>query len=74
MSGSVTPARRGRSEVDEEEDDYDTPTNSDTQPANANKRARLSNGRNRNHEAGGPDSEVYMSIDTLTHLKSTDFL
>lgn len=58
MSGSVTPARRGRSEVDEEEDDYDTPTNSGTEPTNANKRARLSNGRNRNQEAASPYSEV----------------
>jgi hypothetical protein len=60
MSGSVTPARRRRDEeYDEEDEEEDVSVDGEsTQPGNANKRMRMSNGRDRNHEEAKSGSEV----------------
>ena len=60
MSASVTPARRRREdESDEEEEEEDVSVDGEsTQQGHRNKRARMSNGRDRGHEEGESGSEV----------------
>jgi hypothetical protein len=60
MSGSVTPARRRRAAgSDEEEEEEDVSVDGEsTQQGHTNKRARMSNGRDRGHEEAESGSEV----------------
>jgi hypothetical protein len=57
MSSSITPARRRRAEEsDEEEEEEDVSV--DGESGHTNKRARMSNGRDRGHEEAETGSEV----------------
>jgi hypothetical protein len=60
MSGSVTPARRRRDEGEEEEEEEEDVSvdGESTQQSHANKRARMSNGRDRGNEEAESGSEV----------------
>lgn len=60
MSSSITPARRRRAEEsDEEEEEEDVSVDGEsTQQGHTNKRARMSNGRDRGHEEAETGSEV----------------
>ena len=70
MSGSVTPARRGRDEYEEEEEAEDVSVDGETSRLSGRKRARIENEGNVSGEGEGEEEKQGSEVQYIQHKMS----